>query len=107
MLTFYGIVRESGVAMENKPQDLTEANIRGHLTTIYSGLQHIHGLIDDLELTRDALLETLRDEKPTLLREYEAKLEALKTEAESNRGGMQVRDAIQLNIDLLRPKVNP
>jgi len=90
------------VSVENKPQEMTPDNIRVHLSTIYAGLQHLHKRIDGLELTRDALLETLRDEKPGLLRDYEAKLEALKTAAENTRGCMQAHEAIQLNIDLLK-----
>jgi predicted DNA-binding protein YlxM (UPF0122 family) len=89
--------------MSEKPK-LTEDTIRLHLTTIYRGLQEIHQRIDEAEITRDALIETLRDEKPKLLREYEAKLEALKSDAENTRGALQMHDLIQTNIDLLEGK---
>jgi hypothetical protein len=83
-----------------KPE-ITLEMVRGHLATIYRGIQEIHQRIDEAEITRDALIETLRDAKPILLQEYEAKLEALKSDADNTRGVLQMHDLIQTNIDLL------
>ena len=90
--------------MAEKPQQLTDENLRIHLTALYSGLQHVHQRIDELELTRDALLETLRDHDSDSVQAYEAKLESLKIDAENTRGCLQVHDVIELNIQSLRPK---
>lgn len=88
--------------MTEKQGALTDEMVRAHLTTIYSGLQHLHQRIDELELTRDALLETLRDHESDSVQGYEAKLESLKIDAENTRGCLQVHDAIESNIASLR-----
>jgi hypothetical protein len=90
--------------MQNKREPLTDRDLRSHLVALYSGVRDIHQQLEELELTRDALLETLRDSGPELLHEYSAKLTALKTDAVQNRGCMQTTDAIQLNIDRLEGK---